>query len=211
MIDKNTIPYETFISLPVDGDKRFKNEIIWLFWLALKDDVCMKSNHDFFEDDHDWYAVVVWVAAMENKTHANYFVPWVTFEKSQIIGENIIAENAKFYRRNDESVYEIKKRIELFIEWWWKHYVVYENEWWTVIATMNVKIQETIGVVFSFLVSEEWRKKWVWKMLVANVHNDLLSHWVKKLWAKTKNKYVYYLLTRWYWWKILWKELYKKK
>jgi len=35
----------------------------------------------------------------------------------------MIAENADFYRRNNESISEIKDRIKEFIRSWWKQYI----------------------------------------------------------------------------------------
>lgn len=207
-VDKSTIPFEKFLALKAWWSEQFKQKIIDTFSPKQKGWVQRVIEWNGLEEkSYSWYALSVGAEDITHKHFYGTFVPGVTFRKTAWVDGWFIEQHHTFYKRWEETVQQTIERVEQFIAEWWLHYVVHETNG-AIIGTLNAKKKWSFAAVFSYMVDQKRRKQWVGKLLVANAHEDLVDQWVRSIWAKTKNTYVYLLITRWYKGDILWKEVY---
>ncbi len=209
IIEKTTIPYETFKKIPVRySSEYFRDEVRTIFEKGSNNGVIhLWKNDDSYPPNYSWYALSLWAKDIRHVQPSLLFIPGITFNKWDILNAQFILEHHDFLKRWVETVDETIERIHDFKLQWWLSYIV-QSHAWEIIWTMSVKQSWVFAAVFSFMVVPKYRKKWLWKLMVGNVHEDLVGRWVQSIRAKTKNKYVYHLLKRLYKWEVLRKEIY---
>ena len=154
----------------------------------------------------DWYSLCLWTNGLKPVSMNAPIPQWVTFNKHTQIDEWFVQQHHDFYKRWGETLQQTVWRMQHFFETWW---VMFSAEHcWSLIGTMGIYEKEWFLVLFSYFVLPEWRNKWAGKALLKNVLDDITSKGYETCFFKTKNKFVYYFLTRYLDAKILWKEIY---
>lgn len=212
-----TLSPEQFEKVPFDWSahrKSYVKELEEALRLEHRADTIRMYSNDEFDLLPDWidykhgYSVCLGLDALQDKKIYPYFVSGVVFKKQHHIDQEYVDRHHDFFKRGSETPEETCARLEEFFDAWWSTYVV-EDPAGASIGSINVEITWKSMAVFSFMVDPAWRSKWVANMMINNVIIDAVDQGVEYVFAKTKNKFVYYLFKRRLWGELLRKEIYR--